>query len=478
MSSTRTSLLFSFLEKYALLLLALSGAMIMSRLLTPEETGVYSVGAVLLGMAQVLRDFGVGQYVVQERELGPDKLRAVLATSFLFAWALAGAIAGLSLPVAWFYGEPRLAPLLQLLAVNFLLLPFSSITLPMLRRQMRFGAICAINLTHGLCHFVVSLILAWRGVGFMSLAWASVAATFAGFLLSLWMRPAGLPWIPARAGMRKVITFGAYATGGNLIDEAGVAAPDLIIGKMLGMDAVGIFSKAIGVLSVFNKAITNAVSPVVYPLYAATARMDGDVNQAYLRTVSHMTAFAWPFFAFVALMALPILRLLYGGQWDAAAPLIRIMCFSSAIYSMSSMARYLFVATGQVKTQARIDALAVPARVVLLLLAAPLGLSAIAWAVVGGTLVRAWLTMHYLAVLNRISVADVAGASAKSLLLTGLSVLAPACVSAGSGATLDATVTASAAALLLWVAGIVLVRHPLLDEINLARRKLAAVLSH
>lgn len=478
MSSTRTSLLFSFLEKYALLLLALSGAMIMSRLLTPEETGVYSVGAVLLGMAQVLRDFGVGQYVVQERELGPDKLRAVLATSFLFAWVLAGAIAGLSLPVAWFYGEPRLAPLLQLLAVNFLLLPFSSVTLPMLRRQMRFGAICAINLTHGLSHFVVSLLLAWRGFGFMSLAWASVAATAAALLLGLWLRPAGLPWRPARAGMREVITFGAYATGGNLIDEAGVAAPDLIIGKTLGMDAVGIFSKAIGVLGVFNKAITSAVSPVVYPLYAATAHANGDINQVYLRTVSYMTAFAWPFFAFVALMALPILRLLYGEQWDAAAPLIRIMCFSSALYSMSSMARYLFVATGEVKTQARIDALAVPVRIALLLLAAPFGLTAIAWAVVGGTLARVGLTMHYLAALNRISMADVAGASARSLLLTGLSVLAPAWVSAGAGATLADTAAACAAALLLWVTGIVLVRHPLLDEIKLARRKLAAVLSH
>jgi O-antigen/teichoic acid export membrane protein len=476
-SSTRTSLLFSFLEKYALLVVALGGAMIMSRLLTPEETGVYSVGAVLLGMAQVLRDFGVGQYLVQERELDEDKLRAVLATSFLFAWGLAAAIAGMSLPVAWFYGEPRLAPLLQLLSLNFLLLPFSAISLPMLRRQMRFGAICAINLTHGLCHFAVSLTLAWRGVGFMSLAWASVAATLAGSLLGLWLRPAGLPWLPARAGMGKVIAFGAYATGGNLIDEAGVAAPDLIIGKLLGMDAVGIFSKALGVLGVFNKAITSAVSPVVYPLYAATARADGDVNRAYLRTVSYMTAFAWPFFACVALMALPILRLLYGGQWDAAAPLIRIMCFSSAIYSMSSMARYLFVATGQVKVQARLDALAVPIRIVLLLLAAPFGLAAIAWAVVAGALARAWLTMRYLTAGNRIAVADVAGAAARSVPLTAISVLAPACLLLAPDASVADTAAAAGAALLLWVAGIVLVRHPLLDEINLARRKLAAALS-
>ena len=52
-----------------LVLLSLAGGMIISRLLTPAQTGIYSVAAVLLGVAQVLRDFGAGQYLVQEREL-------------------------------------------------------------------------------------------------------------------------------------------------------------------------------------------------------------------------------------------------------------------------------------------------------------------------------------------------------------------------------------------------------------------------
>ncbi|HEU4375150.1 MAG TPA: oligosaccharide flippase family protein, partial [Telluria sp.] len=73
MSSTRVSLLFSFVEKYVLVLLSLASGMIISRLLTPAQTGIYSVAAVLLGVAQVLRDFGVGQYLVQERELNQAK---------------------------------------------------------------------------------------------------------------------------------------------------------------------------------------------------------------------------------------------------------------------------------------------------------------------------------------------------------------------------------------------------------------------
>lgn len=478
MSTTRVSLLFSFIEKYVLVLLSLAGGMIISRLLTPAQTGIYSVAAVLLGVAQVLRDFGVGQYLVQERELNQAKLRAVLGASFLFAWPLAALIAALGAPLGRFYREPALAPLLQLLSVNFILLPFSSVILPMLRREMRFGAICAINLSHGLCGVLVSVTLAWHGFGFMSMAWGSVAATSAALLVSLWLSPPQMPWLPARAGIGEVIVFGAFATGGNLIDEAGTAAPDLVIGKMVGMDAVGIFSKALGVLAVFHKAITNAVTPVVYPLYAEHVRGGDDVRDIYLRTVSYMTAFAWPFFACVAVMALPILRLLYGEQWDAAAPLIRIMCFSSAIYSMSSMSRYFLVAIGQVRAQARLDAKTVAIRILLLIVAAPFGLDAVAWAIVGATVFRVTITMRCLTQLGGISVAQVAGASSKGLLLTAISVLAPASALTLSPNSPAIAVIAGVASVLLWLAGIVLVRHPLIEELDLARRKLAAALTH
>ena len=480
MSSTRVSLLFSFVEKYLLVLLSLAASMIISRLLTPLEAGIYSVAAVLLGVAQVLRDFGAGQYVVQERELDRAKLRAVLGASFLFAWPLAAFIALLGWPLAAFYREPALAPLLQLLALNFVLLPFSSVILPMLRRQNRFGAICAINLLHGAAGVVVSVALALRGLGVMSMAWGSVAATGAALLLALWLSPPAMPWLPARTGIREVIVFGAYATGGNLIDEAGAAAPDLVIGKLIGLDAVGMFGRALAVLAVFHKAVTNAVTPVVYPLYGDHVRFGDDVRDVYLRTVSYMTAFAWPFFACVGVMALPIVRLLYGEQWDAAAPLIRIMCFSSAIYSMSSMSRYFLVAIGQVRAQARLDGMTVPVRIALLILAAPFGLDAVAWAVVGATVFRVTITMRCLTRLGGISVAQVVHASSKGLLLTAISVLAPASaltLSPGSpGVTTPAI--AALASFLLWLAGIVLIRHPLIDELNLARRKLAAALLH
>jgi O-antigen/teichoic acid export membrane protein len=463
--------MYSALERYGLLLLAIVSGVVLARLLTPAETGVYSVAAVMLAIAQVLRDFGVGQYVIQAKELDDATLKAVAAASYLFAWPLAAGIALISGIAARFYGEPRLEPLLQLLAINFVLLPLSSTTLPVLRRRLQFGAVTCINLGSGIVNFGCAIFLAWCGVGYMSLAYASVAATVSSVLLCIFLRPSDLPWLPSWRGLPAIVRFGSLTTGGTLVDEVGVAAPDLIIGKLISMEGVGLFGKAVGVLAVFNQAITSVVSPVIFPIFARQKREQGNPADAYLRTVSFLTAFSLPFFAFLAWQAQAIVRLLYGTQWDSSVLLIQIMCCSSAIYSMFSMARYLFVATGRVREQAQVDVLAVPVRILALLVAAPFGLVAMAWAVVAGSLFRSWITLRYLRAFSGICLKDLLYASRKSAVLACVAVGLPAWLAPlrPGGATV---ILLAAVAGILWLATIVLVRHPLNDELRLAWRRI------
>ncbi|NHQ92388.1 oligosaccharide flippase family protein [Janthinobacterium lividum] len=482
MSATRHSFFFSFAEKYTVLLLGIIATMVLSRLLTPAEVGVYSLGAVLVALAQVVRDFGVGQYLIQEKQLDAVKLRAALATSLLVAWLLAALVLLASAPLAHFYDEPRLTLVLRLLSVNFLLIPFSALTLPMLRRQLRFRAIYGINAANSVVNLLVAVLLALQGYSYMSMVWAALAGSCASLLVSLLVRPRELPWLPGRRGMGDIARFGVYATGGGLVDEAGVAAPDLIIGKLIGIESLALFGKAQSVLNIFNQAITSAISPVVFPLFAARAREgggqggQGGAERVYLRTISYMTALAWPFFLFLACMALPLVKVLYGTQWIGCVPLIRIMCLSSAVYSMFSMARYLFVATGQLHAQVRLDAWAGAIKVALLLSAAPFGLVAVAWAVVLSNVLRSWLNYGCLRRLSALDWRILARALRKSLLLCGCSAVAPVASLLWLPADTPALLALAGTALvtlLCWLAGLFLLKHELAGEFLLLQRKLA-----
>jgi O-antigen/teichoic acid export membrane protein len=463
--AVRRSLALSFCERYILLALALGSSMVLGRLLTPAEVGLYSIAAVLAGLAQVLRDFGVGQYLMQEKELTPAKLRAALCVSVGSAWTLGLLMLLAAAPLADFYRAPGLRPVLQLLALNFLMVPFTAVTVAMLRRQMRFAAVLAINAAGAAAQLVCAIWLAWLGWGSLSLAWGAVAASAAALLASVPLRPPGVPWLPHWRGARQVLHVGGYAAGGGLIDEAGVAAPDLIVGKFIGVAGAGIYGKAQSVISIFNQAITSAVSPVAYALYAAQARAGQDARQAYLRTISCMTALSWPFFACLGLMAQPVVRLLYGDQWDAAVPLIQVMCGASALYSMFSMARYLFLAGGQVRAQAQLDAQAVPLRIAAVLVAAPLGLEYVAWGVLAGALGRSWLTWRCLARLAGLPLGPQCAAVARSAALAGLTALGPLAARMALPAGPFQLLAAVAGAWLLWVSGVLWFRHELAGEL-------------
>jgi O-antigen/teichoic acid export membrane protein len=86
--STRKALALSFLDRYSGLILHTVSAMVVARLLTPAELGVYSVTMVLLGFIATFRDMGAGQYLVQQKELTEERIRATWSVQLGLGLAL------------------------------------------------------------------------------------------------------------------------------------------------------------------------------------------------------------------------------------------------------------------------------------------------------------------------------------------------------------------------------------------------------
>lgn len=475
MNATKLSLLISFAEKYTVLVIGIVSSMIMARLLTPAQVGIFSIGAVVVGVTQLIRDFGIGQYLIQERDLTAERIRAAYTLTLAIAWAMAALLALASGPIAAFYHEPGVGQVLRVLALNCLLIPFGSITLPVLRRQMRFGAIYWINVANALANLAACVVLVKLGFGYLSLAWAAVAGSVATVAVSMLFRPAEMPWLPGWRGVRQLLSFGAYATGSNVLDEVGVAAPDMIIGKVLNVTAVGLFGKAQAVLNIFNMLITKAVTPVILPLFAAHSRDGRDMKRVYLHMVACMAGLAWPFYAVLAVVPFQLIRLLYGDQWDASAPLVRIMCLSTALFCLFGPARDLFVAMGHVRLRARLEAVSVPLRVIGIALAAPFGLEAIAWSIAVTTIARSLLIYRGLATLTGLRLADLCATLGRSAGVTVCAALPPLLLVLVPGLPaappLMFLALAGGAAAVGWCAGIVLLNHELKAElINVTRQ--------
>lgn len=366
MTTVRRALFLSFVERYLMLAVALASNMLLARLLTPEQVGVFSVSLAVIGIAQALRDFGVGNYLIQEVDLTPSKTASAFTLSLaigssLFLLALAAAPS-----VAAFYGEPRMIVTVWVAALNFLLMPIGTVCMSLLRRTMSFRDALVANLLGTIVGAVVSVGLALAAFGETSLAWGSVATQGVTALVAWWMvrhsRPIGLGW----SNWRAVARFGGMSSTSGLVTSISMDANDLVVGKLLGFQSVAILSRAQGLSNLVHRDLLGAVRNVALPALAQARRDGSDVGAQFLKGVANMVLLAWVLYGFLACFALEAVRILYGSQWMSAVPLVPIFCLGGAFAAINVITPNLLVAIGQMKVMMVLDLVFQPFRLLMI----------------------------------------------------------------------------------------------------------------
>lgn len=472
MTTLRRAVAINFLQNYGIIALQFVGSLILARLLAPAEVGIYSVAASLIAVAQTVRDFGVGQYIIQERDLTTARIRAAFAVALIVAAILALCTAAVSGIAADFFREPGIRLVLLVLSCNFLLIPFGQITLGYLHREMRFEAIAVVKITSAVVHTSLSVGLAYLGFSYMSLAWASLAGVLCSALVVSFFRPAHLPWLPGITEIRRVLHFGTFSVLGNLAIAVAKGVPDFVLGRMMSMTAVGLFSRAGSLIEIFHRGIMSALWSVALPHFSKTARDHGDVKKEFLHSAGLITGVAWPFFAVTAMLAEPLVLLLYGPDWIACAPIVKWICLGFALNAPFYLFGSVCIAMGKVHFTTLLEFGTLPLLVICFVVSASYGsleLVAVAYALYYGIKsVFIFFTMksllmysgrEFIVYLWRSVVLAVSAAGGCFIAIT----LLPDSDSAGS---FMVTLAGGVGALSGWIIGLFVTAHPLSGEME------------
>ena len=478
MPSVYRSLVFSFIEKFALIGVTLVSYVLIARLLTPEEIGIYSVAAALIAIGQVVREFGVGNFLIQEKNLTKDHIRTAFGVSLLISGVLFLMVAAGAPLVGDFYKDQRMTMIVRIIALNFLVMPFCSISVALLRRDMQFGKLTSVNIVAAVIGTATTLGLAFAKFGPQSLAWGAIAANLVTGIGAWAARTDNELIVPSLSEWRKVLTFGSQSAGAGLITSVAMGINDLTVGRVLGFAPAAIISRANGLVAMFNQQVMDAIRSVALPAFARAHRQKQQLEPVYIASVTAVTAVAWPFYGFVALHATDILRIMFGPQWDAAAPLIPIFCLASALTTIVNLVLTLGIAIGRNDVATKTDLIAQPIRALILVSAAMVfrSLEAIAWA---SLFVNILSTPYFLWVKNRLLPTDIPAIRRglfASLVLTVTCLLFPimwvAFIDHGHPSGLISTMMQSAITVTTWFFFIFRLKHPLCkDQLILKIRK-------
>jgi O-antigen/teichoic acid export membrane protein len=481
LGSVRRSFWLTLADSYFGLVLQVVSTMVIARILTPEEIGVFAIAAVFSTLASMFRDFGVGEYLIQERELNNDKIAAALALNISVSWMMAAAMFLGAPLVARFYAYPGVAAVMHVQAIGFLLVPFGAVTMAWFRRELNFRPVMICNVAGNVTSFAVSIGMAWAGFGYMSLAWSNVIAIAVTVALSVWYRPATFPHWPSLRGVSDVFHFSKFVSLMYIMIQVARGLPEMVIGRALGAVEVAMFSRGGGLVEMFNRLVMRSVWTVCMPFLAKIDREQGTIAPAYARSVAYVTAVGWPVLAFLALGAFSAIRIVYGPQWDAAVPIAQILCITCAIDLIHNMSREALLTRGLAKEANTLQVILTLLLLVGLLLGVPFGLVGEALGVMGavacGVVVSQWFLLRCVGLHAR----DLAKACAPSATLCALSISPAAIWCALTGVTEDNYIVFGvggfAVTFATWLVAIHLLRHPLLSELEPIKRRLSSLVA-
>lgn len=305
--------------------------LVLARLLTPEDIGIFSMSAVLMGIAHVFRDFGVTAYIKRVRVLDDQTIRTARTVLVIASWSV-GLLMYLSADLwASFFNDSRVAEVVVVLAMGFLLIPLGAIAVSILSREVQVARTAAVTLLSALVYFLVSVAFALNGFDHMTMAWANfVNIAFTGIALNIALKRK-LPWKPSLKGWRSVVSFGTGNMLASLVEEINLAIPDVALGRLSSPTTVGLFSRANSTVNMTEKLLQPPINYFTLPYMAKVHHADGEVGEVFIRLSSIIQCLTFPALAWIAMMAPDIIFTLYGAKWLPAASAVPWLCVAAGL---------------------------------------------------------------------------------------------------------------------------------------------------
>ncbi|MEA5456666.1 lipopolysaccharide biosynthesis protein [Sinomonas sp. JGH33] len=351
---------------------------VLARILSPHEYGLVALATVLMAYVETIADAGMAQALVYLPRTG-EVARSALLISLMVGVSLASG-AFLAAPlIAALYNVPEVAPLMRVLAISLLATSSAAVPEALLRRDLLFRRLTAAPMIRAAVTGAVSLSLAFAGVGAWSLAIGTSAGS-AAYAVSCWLLlPGQRPWQMWRVrkdALRANLNFGAPVAGSTLLARLIFDVDYLIIGLLLGTQALGFYTLAFRLPEMVIINVFFVLSTVMFPLYTQVRGDRELLRSGYLKSVRLQALYGVTAGVGLAVVAPVLVPVLFGPQWkDAVVPLVFLALYAAA-RSLGAGANDIYKALGR-------PGLSIGISLVRLVLLVPCLLFATQWGIIG-----------------------------------------------------------------------------------------------
>lgn len=365
---------------------------LLARLLGPEPFGIVAVAWMILGVGNLFADLGFGSALVQRENLTPLDLRFIFTCQMAFASLLTAAGVLGAEYIAEYFHKPEATLVIQVMFLLFVLQAVGQTGAAVLRRSLNFKALQQITVTSYLVgYLLIGIPAAYLGWG----VWSLVAAQLVQSALSsiLFIRITSVPITPYfRRGSRDIVTFGLKVTAANFSSWSISNLDTVFIGRAFGVVELGLYNRALNLLSTPMNVITNGFQGVLFASCSRTQNDPERIRRIHLETTSAVAMICFPVFVTAAVVPETIVLGIYGSKWHEAIQVVTPLSLAVLVNALLAIKGPILMAGNRVGVELKNQLYTIVLFLPMLFFAVQYSLLAVAWAVFATYVIR-WILL-------------------------------------------------------------------------------------
>lgn len=323
--------------------------MILTRFLDKSDFGVVSIVNMVIGLCTTFTDLGFASVIMYRQKMSEKEFSTLFWLQLIVFVIIYAILCALSPIVSSFYSEPSLAALIPLASLSIIFQALGNLYDSVLQKRYLFKMIAFRNVLSNVISLVISVWMAWKGFGVYSLIFSTLSQVI---IINAWNFTTGLRVYPIRFsfGIKEVLPLlkiGIYQTGTRILDFVSNKIDVMIIGKLLGMEVLGVYDLAKDLVYRLVDYFRSVVSKVALPIISNNNSDDDAVRSRFLIATRVVSMICFPICFTLAVFSRYVVNIVYGAKYLVAAPIVSIYAVITVVTSVSCFFDMLGVAKGK-----------------------------------------------------------------------------------------------------------------------------------
>lgn len=321
-----SGLAWTYAERTLAQLISLIVTIKLARIISPNEYGTIAIVIVFINIADSFAINGLGNSLIQKKDSDHLDFSSVFFFNIFFSIVLYWVLYFASMPIAWFYKNDTLIPVLRVMSLRIPIAAVNSVQQAYVAKRMEFKKFFYATLVGTIISAAIGILMATYGYG----VWALVAQYMSNTIIDTVILWIVVKWRPrlefSWSRMRELYSYGWKVLATSLLINIYGNIQDLIIGKKFSESDLAYSNKGRQFPSLIATNINTSISKVLFPV-VSDVQNDREKVKAYTRKAISVGAYILsPILVGLAVVSDSFISVVLSDKWLPSAPYLRVLC--------------------------------------------------------------------------------------------------------------------------------------------------------